>query len=284
MTTTLPRQWMLEQLRLGRTLCLMLDAESEQGIHLALLNRQVADQHYSVYRDTQASGLAEAGPFLFVFDNPDDDGVNALLAAPQRNWGWLASIAEGEQLDLLQHWRARAIVGTRPNQALYRFHDNRVLSRALEHLAEDQLPAYLGPAISVCCWQGECWQVCANPAPGHHAVPEHPAWLRVPAPDVQAAQIRKTNAHRYLLDQHLEAYLALAEQQDPEAWLDAQLALAEAWGWVAPVQLALLFALSLTEPGGIPAERWPPHPDETPAAHFERVQQEMKFWQGEGPL
>lgn len=283
MTPTLPRQWMLEQIRLGRSLCLILDAEGARETHQTLLNRQAPDQHYSVYRETQASGLADAGPFLFIFDNPDDDCVNSLLEAPQRNWGWLASIAEGEPLELLKHWRQRLIIGSRPHQALYRFHDNRVLSRALKHLPEDLLPAYLGPAISVCFWQGEGWQVSANPAPGHYALPEDPAWLRIPAPATQVADTRKTNAHRYLLDQHLQAYLALAEQQDPEAWLDEQLALAEAWGWAAPTQLAFLFSQRLTVPGCIPAERWQPNPDEIPAAHFERVQQEAKFWQGDGP-
>ncbi|WP_371919578.1 DUF4123 domain-containing protein [Pseudomonas sp. BBP2017] len=269
---------------MGRTLCLVLDAEGARDTHLALLNRQDPDQYYSVYRDTQACGLADAGPFIFILDNSDDDRVNALLETPQRNWGWLASIAQGERLELLKHWRERLIIGFRPNQALYRFHDNRVLSRALRHLPEDLLPAYLGPAISVCYWQGEGWQVTANPVPGHYAVPEHPAWLRIPAPATQAAEIRRTNAHRYLLDQHLQAYMALAEQQDPEAWLDEQLALVDAWGWVEPAQLAFLFAQRLTGPGAIPAERWQARPDETPGAHFERLYREAAFWQGDAPL
>ncbi|WP_324727938.1 DUF4123 domain-containing protein [Pseudomonas chlororaphis] len=281
---TLPRQWMAEQLRLGHALCLILDSEGELDSRQALLNGRDSNQFCSVYRETPASDLADAGPFMFVIDDPDAQCISALLDAPERNWGWLASLQAGELPKLVAHWRARLIIGSRPHRALYRFHDNRVLSRALEHLPAEARPAYLGPAISLCYWQGEHWAVADNPAPGEYPIPSDPAWLQVPTPVSQAADIRETNAHRYLLDEHLETYMALADQQDPEAWLNTQLALAEAWGWTAPEQLKFLLAQCLTASGDTLAKRWQARPDETPTAHFERLHQEAQFWQGDAPL
>ncbi|MEG1041608.1 MAG: DUF4123 domain-containing protein [Pseudomonas sp.] len=284
MSLAIAHPWMLEQRALGHTLCLLLDAQDERATYQALLNRQGPGRHYNLYRETQAANLAEASPYLFLVDSDDMDCLTALLAAPQRNWGWLASVAEGDVLEWVKHWRARLIIGSQPHQALYRFHDNRVLGRALQHLTEAQLPAYLGPAISVCYWQDEHWQLCANPKPGRYPLPEPAPWLQVPTPAGHATDIRTRNAHRYLLDQHLASYLALAEQQDPKQWLAEQLALADAWGWDTPAQLAFLLSLNLNKPAGVAAERWQPQASETPRAHFERLSRERQFWQGAGRL
>lgn len=175
------------------------------------------------------------------------------------------------------------MVGVRPDQRLYRFHDNRVLARALRHLPEDALPAYLGPAISVCYWQGACWAVAVNPAPGRYAVPVAPAWLEVPLPERQAREILKANAHRYLLDVHEAAYIALADQRDPEVWLEQQVAQAQAWGWAAE-RLEFLLIVALTMPGHGQPDSWQPREGESPEAHFERFVQESRFWRGEVPL
>ncbi|WP_277594503.1 DUF4123 domain-containing protein [Pseudomonas chlororaphis] len=282
MTRTTPQQWMIEQRCLGHALCLILDSDGELNTRQLLLGNLDASQYCSVYSETPVSDLADAGPFMFLIDNPEDGRLNELLKAPERNWGWLASVAPEAGLnELVRHWRERLIVGIRPHQALYRFHDNRVLSRALGHLTVEALPEYLGPIISVCYWQGEHWQALGNPAPGNHPVFKNPAWWNVPTEGDQSAHLREVNARRYLLAEHVEAYAQMAEQQDPGLWLSAQLALADAWGWQLPAQLEFLLVQSLKETDGTLAARWQAHPEETPTAHFQRVYQTAQFWQGD---
>ena len=96
--------------------------------------------------------------------------------------------------------------------------------------------------------------------------------------------LREVNGRRYLLAEHLDAYARIAEQQNPDLWLSTQLALADTWGWQAPEQLEFLLVQSLKETDGTLAERWQARPDENPAAHFERVYQATRFWQGDAPL
>ena len=285
MTLLAAQQWMAEQRHLGRTVCLMLDSLDELTARNGLLNNKAPDLYCSVYRETLAAGMADAGPFLFLIDDPEDGHLSELLKAPERNWGWLASIAPEAGLQaLVKHWRERLIIGVRPHQALYRFHDNRVLARALKHLTTATISGYLGPTISVCYWQGEHWETLSNPAPGSYPVPESPAWNDVPIEADQRASTREANAHRYLLARHLEAYARISEQQDPQIWLSTLLALANTWGWQAPEQLAYLLVQSLKETTDTLAQRWQPRPDESPAAHFQRAYQEVQFWQGDGRL
>ncbi len=284
MTHSLPRQWMTEQRRLGHSLCLVLDSADEHEIRQSLLKALPYGQYLSVYRETPVAELADVGPFIFVLDNPDDSRLHELLKVPERNWGWFASLQHGDLLALAEHWRERLMIGTRPRQALYRFHDNRVLARAVEYLPVEAYPAYLGPAISVCYWQGQHWASTDNPAPGACPVPDEPLWLQTPVPERQSMEIRLANAHRYLLAEHVEAYARLAEQQDHEAWLSSQLALADAWGWSVPEQLAFLLTQSLKAPAYTLPEHWQVRPDENPIEHFERVSQATAFWQGDAPL
>ncbi len=100
---------------------------------------------------------------------------------------------------LARHWRTRLVTGERPNQALYRFHDSRVLGRALAHLQPEQRPAFLGPISSACYWLAGRWLHADNPAPGDHPVPAEPAWLVVPTASETAAGIQFDNAWRYLI-------------------------------------------------------------------------------------
>ncbi|MPR04660.1 DUF4123 domain-containing protein [Pseudomonas sp. MAFF 212408] len=285
MSTLSPRQWMIEQRHLGYRLCLILDSEGEHETRQALIGAQNADHYCSVYSETPVAELASAGPFVFLIDNPDDRRLNALLDAPERNWGWLASVPPEAGLNALaKHWRDRLIVGARPYQALYRFHDNRVLTRALAHLTGGAVAGYLGPIASVCYWQGEHWLTLNNCAPGNHPVPERPAWCEVPVESDQFARISQINARRYLLAEHLDAYARIAEQQDPDLWLSTQLELAEAWGWRSPEQVEFLLVQSLKATNGTLAERWQGRASETPVTHFERIYQEVQFWQGDAPL
>ena len=281
MTDSPARQWMREQQRLGHTLCIVLNAESERDMRQSLLKTCQFDDYLSVYNDTPVADLADAGPFVFTFNQPDDTRIQELLKSVQRNWGWFASIQKGDLKSLVKHWQARLIIGARPHQALYRFHDNRVLNRALAHLREEAYPAFLGPAISVCYWQGTRWESMNNPAPASYPVPAQPLWHQAPVPDTQAAEIRLTNAHRFLLAEHVRAYAQLAEQHDPDAWLRDRLAQAETWGWLAPEQLQFLLTQSLRAQGCTLALDWQVRPDETPDEHFERVRQATAFCQGD---
>lgn len=281
MINVLPRQWMNEQRRSGHELCLVLDSQNERETRQLLLKASGHDQYLSVYNGTTLANLADAGPFIFTLDPSGDRRLDDLLDHPERNWGWLASVEKGALRQLVSHWQERLIVGTRPYQALYRFHDNRVLSRALQHLPVEAYPALLGPAISVCYWDGTAWKTTLNPAPGTHPVPDNPLWLRTPLPQPQASEIRRLNAHRYLLAEHVEAYAKLAEVHDPDAWLRERLALADAWGWLEPQQLEFLLIQSLQAPGFTLSPQWEVRGDESPVEHFERVRLLVGFWRGD---
>lgn len=284
MINGLPRQWMNEQRRSGHELCLVLDSQNERETRQLLLKSSGHDQYLSVYNGTTLANLADAGPFIFTLDPSGDRRLDDLLDHPERNWGWLASVEKGALRQLVSHWQERLIVGTRPYQALYRFHDNRVLSRALEHLPVEAYPAYLGPAISVCYWDAAAWKTTLNLAPGTYPVPDKPLWLRTPLPQPQASEIRRLNAHRYLLAEHVEAYANLAELHDPDVWLRERLAMADAWGWLEPQQLEFLLIQSLQAPGFALSPQWEVCGDESPVEHFERVRQLVGFWQGDAPI
>lgn len=280
MTSPSPQQWMRDQHALGHTLCLIVDAQGGWQTQ-----PQQTDQHYSVYSETPVADLADAGPLLVPIDYLEDERLSKLLTMPEKNWGWLASVPAAAGLDgVLRHWRARLIVGARPHQALYRFHDNQVLARALKHLSAQAIPAYLGPIVSACYWQGTQWATISNDAPGDHPVPEHPQWCAVPVEGEQSARIREINAHRFLLAEHLQAYAHLGEQQDPNFWLSNLLVLADRWGWQSPEQLKFLLIQSLKDSNITFSQRWQPRPEETPIAHFQRVYEETQFWQGDTPL
>lgn len=219
MSQVMPDQWLAAQRGEGRNVCLVLDAQNEIEARTALLRERAYNRYSSVYSQTPVAELAAAGPFLIELDSADSEYLTELLHAPERNWGWLASIAQGDLPAWLAHWRARCLVGTSPNRALYRFQDNRVLARALQYLPIDSLAAYLGAAISVCYWQGEHWAITDNPMPGEYPLPQAPTWLSVPSTSAQLTAIRETNALRFLLDQHQQAYLKVAQQQHVLEWI-----------------------------------------------------------------
>lgn len=284
MTHTLPHRWLIEHQRLGHALCVVLDSENERPMRQALLKNSRPDQYLSVYGQTMVANLSDAGPFVFILDQPGDKNITQLLMRPESHWGWLASLPKGNLPMLVDHWRERLIIAERPHQALYRFHDNRVLDRALRYLPVEAYPTYLGPVISVCYWQGTHWESTQNPAPGMYPVPDSPPWLLLPVPRQQAMETRLINARRFLLAEHVQAYAALAEQEEPEAWLRAMLDQAEAWNWQTPEQLEFLLIRSLQAPAHTLAPHWQVRPGETPDEHFERVRLTTAFEQGDAPL
>lgn len=159
-----------------------------------------------------------------------------------------------------------------------------MLGRALAHLQPEQRPAFLGPISSACYWLAGRWLHADNPAPGDHLVPAEPAWLVVPTASETAAGIQFDNAWRYLIAEWTEPFAELAGQRDADAWLQAQLELARTWGWRAPEQIRFLLLQRLLASDDALPRSWSPLPDETPTTHFERVYQEVRFWQGDAPV
>lgn len=258
-----PWLWMAAQRAQGREVVLLLDGEARtRQVLMATLG---SDRWSALYNQTPAAQLAGAGPVAFLVGDAELRLAEPDLSAPQTHWGWLASLAPGDWAGWLSHWRARLMVG----HGLYRFHDNRVLARALDVLAPAELPAYLGPTLSLCYWQTDVWRVVDSPAPGSYPVPSEPAWLRGPAPAAEATLF--VNADRYLVRHDYERYLQLASEQDHEAWLGRRLEQGKAWGWETSAQLEFLLLSSLRSPGFKVGEDWARWPEETPEAHFQRM-------------
>ena len=155
------------------------------------------------------------------------------------------------------------------------------VGRTLAYLPTEDIAAYLGPALSVCYWQGTQWESCDNPAPGLYPLPESPPWLQTPVPAEQTREIRQLNAHRYLLAEHEQAYADLARTQPPQTWLRERLEQADEWGWQTPQQLEFLLIHSLRAPANGFDAQWQVRPGETPLEHFERVSHWVKTMAGE---
>ncbi|MFJ2282416.1 DUF4123 domain-containing protein [Pseudomonas sp. NPDC087803] len=282
MNDAFPRHWMTGQFASGHGLYLLLDSQPPQRETRQTLLQTSDFEHYRIlYKDTPAAELADHGPFVFALERYDDKRIAPLLASPESNWGWLFSLPQTSLSAWVEHWQQRLIIGARPHQALYRFHDNRVLSRTLAYLPTEDIAAYLGPALSVCYWQGTQWQSCDNPAPGRYPLPASPPWLQTPAPAEQTREIRLLNAHRYLLAEHEQAYADLARTQPPQTWLRERLAQADEWGWQTPLQLEFLLIHSVRAPASGFEAQWQVRPGETPLEHFERVSHWVKPMAGE---
>ncbi|VVP53168.1 DUF4123 domain-containing protein [Pseudomonas fluorescens] len=272
--------WLQEQTNQGRRLYLVLDSDGQLDERKALASELGSEQYRNLYMGTPADSLANVAPYLFQLTSAEHPTLQALLNTPERHWGWLASAAHTDLDTLTRHWRERLVTGERPNQALYRFHDNRVLGRALAYLQPEQYPEYLGPMTSVCYWQAEQWTVSDNPDPGQHPLSLEPAWLNTPTPQASFIGVQFVNVRRYLMREDTETLVKLAEHQDVDSWLREQLDLARAWGWQEPQQIHFLLTQNLQASGYTPPEAWLPKPEETPALHFDRLYQEHLYWQG----
>lgn len=271
----LPGQWMALQQQAGRRLCLILEGSNEA--REAMLATRGLTHYRSLYAETRLAELGRAGPIILLLEQLSEPALLNLLQAPGTNWGWLGSLPSDDLEPVTRHWRDRLLVGMQGEQALYRFHDNRTLARALAYLTPDQWPAFLGPLISVCYWHEDRWCCDDNPAPGEHAVPAPAPWLAASNPNTGA--ILHANILRYLLAEHSEDLAALAERQDPKAWLTHVLEQARAWQWRRPEQLEFLVVRRLAEATRSSVIRWAPTVGETPEKHFERV---VAQWKSEG--
>jgi hypothetical protein len=274
-------QWLLDQSATGRRFYLVLDSLGQLDERNTLVQELETQRYRNLYIGTPAESLAKNGPYLFELDSFDLPALQALLASPERNWGWLAS-AENTDLDALSaHWRERLVTGERPDQAVYRFHDNRVFARALAYLQPEQRPEYLGSMASVCYWQVEQWMVTDNPAPGQYPLPTDPAWCHTPTPKGTFKSVQLDNTRRYLVREHTDNLLHLAQRQDIDTWLRGQFDLAYTWGWQEPDSIHFLLTQSLLAPNYAPPKTWLPQSNETPTMHFDRVYQETLYWQGD---
>ncbi|WP_332764081.1 DUF4123 domain-containing protein [Pseudomonas koreensis] len=274
-------QWLHAQTRGGCELYLMLDTDGQGAEHAALTRDLGTEQFRPLYTGTAAESLGSSGPLLLRLDSVQHPAIQTLLATPERHWGWLASARHIELEVLTAHWRERVVTGERPNLAVYRVHDNRVLGRALAHLQPEQYAAFLGPFTSVCYWHAGQWHTADNPDPGLHPLPIDPPWLQTPTPQLIYANVLFDNTRRYLVGEHTEAMATLAEQRDVDEWLWGLVQLTLLWGWQQPEQVHFLLTRCLQLPGYRPPKTWLPKPGEDSAMHFERVYQEALYWQGD---
>ncbi|WP_124388948.1 DUF4123 domain-containing protein [Pseudomonas sp. R5-89-07] len=271
----LPYQWMAQQQQAGRRLCLILEASNEQC--QALMAVRDLSQYCPLYGETAVAELASRGPVILLLDQMGEPALANLLQDPEANRGWLGSLPSDDLVAVTRHWRERLLVGPEGKKALYRFHDNRTLARALAYLPAEQWPVYLGPLTSVCYWHEDRWCSQDNSAPGEYPVPDPAPWLEAPNP--QAGAILQANILRYLLAEHSEDLVALVEFHDPRTWLAQVLEQARDWQWRSPEQLEFLVVRRLEEATRGSVIRWQPLEGEAPGQHFERV---LEQWCKEG--
>lgn len=268
----MPYQWMAQQQQAGRRLCLILEASNERC--QSLMAARDLSQYCPLYGETAAVELANKGPVILLLEQPGEPALVSFLQNPEVNRGWLGSLPSEDLAVVTRHWRERLLVGPQGEKALYRFHDNRTLARALSYLPAEQWPVYLGPLISVCCWHEGRWCSQDNPAPGDYPVPDPAPWLQVPNP--QASAILQANILRYLLAEHSEDLAALVEFHDPRIWLAHVLEQARLWQWRSPEQLEFLVVRRLVEATRSSPIRWQPLEGEAPGQHFERVREQWR--------
>lgn len=263
----MPGQWMDQQQQAGQRLCLIL--EGQNVARQSLLAVRDLPAYCSLYAETAVAELQAQGPVILLLEQINESELLGLLQQPETNWGWLGSLPNQDLAAVTRHWRDRLLVGSEGAQSMYRFHDNRTLARALAHLDPEHWPAFLGPLISVCYWHEGRWRTADNPAPGEYPVPAPAPWLDTPNPN--AAAILHANILRYLLTEHSEDLVALAEFQDPRIWLVQVLEQARAWQWRGPEQLEFLVVRRLEEATRSTVIRWQPLVGEAPGDHYERV-------------
>jgi len=100
-------QWLLDQSATGRRFYLVLDSLGQLDERNTLVQELETQRYRNLYIGTPAESLAKNGPYLFELDSFDLPALQALLASPERNWGWLAS-AENNRSRCAERPLARA--------------------------------------------------------------------------------------------------------------------------------------------------------------------------------
>lgn len=270
----LPTQWLSEQRSQQRQLVLIANPMAEPNPVPTLFAQAPIHDYVKLYQGTEFDSLAALGPWLVRIDSSAMPALSALLQTPQQHWGWVASAEHLDMNEIVAHWRARMIVRDGDQRSFYRLQDNRVISRHLQALHKEQIPLLLGPLCSALCWDGEQWISVDNPIPGTYPEPFDTPWLKVPPSAKQTAEMQKVVLEAWLRENHLEATQQLLTREPLGPWLQAQLDNANSWGWSRQEQIHFLLEHQLSSDiANLP--KWVPRADETPDAHFVRVQQDI---------
>lgn len=270
----LTSQWLSEQRRHQRQLVVIANPMAEPNpIPTLFANAPIRD-YVKVYQGTPFENLAPLGPWLVRIDASSMAALAALLQSPEHHWGWVASAEQLDINEVVAHWQARMLIHDEGQRALYRFQDNRVISRHLQALDNEQIPLLLGPLCSALCWDGKQWMSVDSPAPGAYPEPFDTPWLQVPPAAEQSAAAQKAALETWLWENHLDATQQLLTREPLTPWLQAQLDNADSWGWSNQEQVHFLLEHQLNaDLANLPA--WAPRADETPDAHFVRAQQDI---------
>ncbi|KQO44074.1 DUF4123 domain-containing protein [Pseudomonas chengduensis] len=265
------REWITGQFSLQRDLLIVLDPLAEPDPVVALFGAGLAQDHLNLYLGTEFADLAPVAPWLARLPDGESDFIDDLLANPQRNWGWLASVERFDRELLTQHWRERMLIENDGQRALYRLQDNRVIAHHLAHLPPEDISLLLGPLTSALCWDGAAWSSFDNPAPGPCLRPFPTPWQEIAERQPVAERIVRHNLLQWLWQRHATDTARLADSEPLDDWLDGQLAKAKNWQWQSPEQVRFLIRHQLTpELASHPA--WPAREGETPEQHFIRCQ------------
>ncbi len=270
----LTSQWLSEQRRRQRQLLVIANPMAAPNpIPTLFANAPIRD-YVKVYQGTPFENLAPLGPWLVRIDVSTMAALSALLQSPEHHWGWVASAEQLDMNEVVAHWQARMLIHDEDQRALYRFQDNRVISRHLQALDNEQIPLLLGPLCSALCWDGKQWISVDNPAPGTYPEPFDTPWLQVPPAAEQSAAAQQATLETWLWENHLDATQQLLTHESLATWLLVQLDKADSWDWSRQEQIHFLLEHQLnTDLANLPA--WAPRAEETPDVHFLRAQQDI---------
>lgn len=263
-------QWLSEQQAQRRQLLLVVDTLAEPAPLPGLFSADLVHSYANLYQGTEVDEMADIGPWLIALNELNLKQLRSLTDAPEHNWGWLASTEHADLTALTQHWQARIFADEQGQRSLYRFQDNRIVSRHLTELDASQRPLLLGPLTSVLCWDGQRWQCFDNGRPSDYPEPFEKPWLSIAEPEHVQRAVAHHNLELWLWQNHTHATTRLAETQVVSDWLDHQLDKAKGWQWHSEPQLHFLLRYKLDpdlaeHPAWLPAER------ESPEAHYSRV-------------
>lgn len=269
-----PNQWLTEQRTHRRQLLVIANPMAAPNpIPTLFANAPIRD-YVKVYQGTPFENLAPLGPWLVRIDVSTMAALSALLQSPEHHWGWVASAEQLDMNEVVAHWQARMLIHDEGQRALYRFQDNRVISRHLQALDNEQIPLLLGPLCSALCWDGKQWISVDNPAPGTYPEPFDTPWLQVPPTAEQSAAAQKATLETWLWENHLDATQQLLTRESLATWLQVQLDKADSWDWSRQEQIHFLLEHQLNaDLANLPA--WAPRAEETPDVHFLRAQQDI---------
>lgn len=270
----LTSQWLSEQRRRQRQLLVIANPMAEPNPIPTLFAHAPIRDYVKVYQGTPFENLAPLGPWLVRIDFSTMAALSALLQSPEHHWGWVASAEQLDMNEVVAHWQARMLIHDEDQRAFYRFQDNRVISRHLQALDNEQIPLLLGPLCSALCWDGKQWISVDNPAPGTYPEPFDTPWLQVPPAAEQSAAAQKATLETWLWENHLDATQQLLTRESLATWPQVQLDKADSWDWSRQEQVHFLLEHQLnTDLANLPA--WAPRAEETPDAHFVRAQQDI---------